>query len=413
MTSIIPGIVAWPVITIMAMLLAARFRWCKANLYQTYFNNVMAWLLLAQLLRERRVEAMLSTGALMSVTTAQQLSCVAMILADAEFIGFTMLWNRISPEATRRSHRYYRVAAVALSAAFLAVGTRARVAGQPFEVAGGWDAVLALSLYLTILVTLVVRLLWMFGAELLRATDTRELLLAAAGVLAVALTAAACLEALVLAVSDQLGWTDTVRFRMRVHGFEVLWMAVIVYLFGAVPLAVRLHSFLGLDRVSRMWRSLQPLRLSMTTVVPESSFDLEHDDRRFQKTTLQLHQTVIEIRDAILQLRHYVRTTSEDELARFFQTYSVPADERASATDAFELARAAEAKTAGDSPATPDQALVVNSRSTNLYEEAADLSALAKWWTAAQVAAQHAATEHAATEGVIAEGTSLGSGQPA
>ena len=46
----------------------------------------------------------------------------------------------------------------------------------------------------------------------------------------------------------------------------------------------------------------------MTSVVPESSFNLEHDDHRFQKTTLQLHQTVIEIRDAILQLRPYFAT---------------------------------------------------------------------------------------------------------
>jgi hypothetical protein len=408
MTSTIPGIVAWPVIAIMAMLLAARFRWCRANLYQTYFNNVMVLLLLAQLLRERRVEGMLSRSALMNVTTAQQLSCVAMILACGEFIGFTMLWNRISPEATRRSHRYYRLAAVLLSAAFLVAGTRARVAGQPFEVSGGWDAVLALSLYLTIIVILVARLLWMFGSELLRATDTRELVLAAAGVLAVVLTAAACLEALVLAVSDQLGWSNTVAFRMRVHGFEFLWMAVIVYLFGAVPLVVRLHSYLGLDRVSRTWKGLQPLRLSMTAVVPESSFnlehdDLEHDDRRFQKTTLQLHQTVIEIRDAMLQLRHYVRATAPDELARFFQTYSVPTDERDSATNAFELAHAAKAKVAGDRPETPDQAVVVNSRSTSLYEEAANLSALAKWWTAAL----------AATEQVIPAGPKMGSGQPA
>lgn len=413
MTSTIPGIVAWPVIAIMAMLLAARFRWCRANLYQTFFNNVMAWLLLAQLLRERRVEAMLSSSALMNVTTAQQLSCVAMILACGEFIGFTMLWNRISPEATRRSHRYYRLAAVVLSAAFLVAGTRARVAGQPFEVSGGWDAVLALSLYLTIIVILVAWLLWMFGSELLRATDTRELLLAAAGVLAVVLTAAACLEALVLAVSDQLGWSNTVAFRMRVHGFEFLWMAVIVYLFGAVPLAVRLHSYLGLDRVSRTWRGLQPLRLSMTAVVPESSFNLEHGlehdglehdglehaDRRFQKTTLQLHQTVIEIRDAILQLRHYVRAAAPGELAQFFQAYSVPDDERDCATSAFELAHAAKAKAAGDKLETPDPVVAVNSRSTSLYEEAADLSALAKWWTAAS----------AATEQVIPEGPELGS----
>ncbi|MGV0071105.1 hypothetical protein ACRU44_25585 [Mycobacterium colombiense] len=112
-------------ITIMAIVLAARFRWCRANLYQTYLNNVMAWLLLAQLLRERKVEAVLVKGAVLTVTAAQQLSCVAMILACGEFIGFTMLWNKVSPEETRRSHRYYRLAAIALSVAFLGAGTRA------------------------------------------------------------------------------------------------------------------------------------------------------------------------------------------------------------------------------------------------------------------------------------------------
>ncbi|MCV7242344.1 hypothetical protein H7J83_06235 [Mycobacterium mantenii] len=386
MTSTIPGVVAWPVITIMVILLAARFRWCRANLYQTYLNSVMAWLLLAQILREHRVEAALSRSALMTVTTAQQLSCVAMMLACAEFIGFTMLWNRISPEETRRSHRWYRLAAVALSVAFLAAGTRARVAGQTFEASGGWDAVLALSLYLTIIVILVVRLLWMFGSELLRATERGEMLLAAAGVLAVAVTGAACSEALVLAVSDQLGWTHTVKFRHRVHGSEFLWMAVIVYLFGAVSLAVRLHSYLGLDRVSRAWKNLQPLRFSMMVVVPESRFTIEHADRRFQKTTLQLHQTVIEIRDGILQLRHYVRDAPPDALAQFLQAYAVPADERGSATDAFELAHAVRAKAEGVRPQTPDRALVVRSRSTSLYEEAADLLALAKWWAPALAA---------------------------
>ncbi|WP_082942927.1 DUF6545 domain-containing protein [Mycobacterium sp. 852002-40037_SCH5390672] len=385
--------------TIMVILLAARFRWCRANLYQTYFNNVMVWLLLAQLLRERRVEAALSKSALMGVTTAQQLSCAAMIVAAGEFIGFTMLWNGISPEKTRRSHRYYRLAAVALCVAFLAAGTRARVAGQLFEVSGGWDAILALSLSLTTIFILVARLIWMFGSELIKATDTRETLLAAAGLIAVVVTAAACLEALVLAVSDQLGWTHTVGFRMRVHGFEFFWMAVVVYLFGAVPLVVRLHSYLGLDRISRTWKRLQPLRLSMTAVVPESSFHIEHDDRRFQKTTLQLHQTVIEIRDAIMHLRHYVRNTAPHELAQFLQAYSVPANEHGPATNAFELAHAAKAKSAGDRPGTPDKALAVNSRSTSLYEEAADLSALAKWWTAAL----------AATDQVTPDGPRMGS----
>lgn len=403
MTSTVSGVIAWPVITIMAIVLAARFRWCRANLYQTYLNNVMAWLLLAQLLRERKVEAVLVKGAVLTVTAAQQLSCVAMILACGEFIGFTMLWNKVSPEETRRSHRYYRLAAVALSVAFLGAGTRARVAGQTLEVLGGWDAILALSLYLTLIVTLVARLLWMFASEWKKATEFRESLLAAAGILAVCVTAAACMEALLLAVGDQLGWTHTVAFRSRVHGSEFLWMAVVVYLFGAVPLVVRLHAFFGLDRISRTWKSLQPLRLSMTAVVPESGFSIEHDHRRFQKTTLQLHQTVIEIRDAILQLRRYVRSTAPDQLARFLREHSVPAGERGSATTAFELAHAAEAKAAGHRPATPHMAVALHSHSTNLYEEAVDLLALAKWWTPALAAIRQ----------VNPDDSSAGTAQPA
>ncbi|MGV0162992.1 DUF6545 domain-containing protein [Mycobacterium colombiense] len=403
MTSTVSGVIAWPVITIMAIVLAARFRWCRANLYQTYLNNVMAWLLLAQLLRERKVEAVLVKGAVLTVTAAQQLSCVAMILACGEFIGFTMLWNKVSPEETRRSHRYYRLAAIALSVAFLGAGTRARVAGQTLEVFGGWDAILALSLYLTLIVTLVARLLWMFASEWKKATEFRESLLAAAGILAVCVTAAACMEALLLAVGDQLGWTHTVAFRSRVHGSEFLWMAVVVYLFGAVPLVVRLHAFFGLDRISRTWKSLQPLRLSMTAVVPESGFSIEHDHRRFQKTTLQLHQTVIEIRDAILQLRRYVRSTAPDQLARFLREHSVPVGERGSATTAFELAHAAEAKAAGHRPETPHMAVALHSRSTNLYEEAVDLLALAKWWTPALAAIRQ----------VNPDDSSAGTAQPA
>jgi hypothetical protein len=388
MTSTIPGIIAWPVITFMVILLAARFRWCRANLYDTYFNNVMAWLMLAQLLRERDVEVVLSRGALMTATTAQQLACAAMDLACVELIGFTLLWTGLSPVETRRRHRYYRLAAVVLCVAFLAAATRARVAGQTLEVSGGWDAVLAFGFYLTTIGVVLARSTWMFTSELRKATDNREFLLSAAGMLFAVVTAAACLEAPVLAVTDQLGWTHTVEFRLWLHSSEFFWLAVVAYLLGAVPLAVRLHAYLGLDRISRTWTRLQPLRLSMTAVVPESRFDLGHDDRRFQKTTLQLHQTIIEIRDAILQLRPYVRDTAPHERARLLKAYSVPTYERGAATQAFELAHAARAKIAGATPEPPDMTPIVRTRSTTLNEEAAELLALAKWWTPAYAATE-------------------------
>jgi hypothetical protein len=380
MTSTVPGIIAWPVITFMAITLAARWRWCRTNLYDTYYNNLMAWIMLAQLLREHDVEVVMSRSALMTVTTAQQLVYVAIIFASTEFIGFTMLWANPSPVETRRGHRYYRLAAVILSVAYLVAATRARVNGQTLEIAGGWGAILAWSFCVAMILVLAARAVWMFAAELGKSSQSRDLLLAVGGLLLGVGIAAGCLEALVLALTDQLGWTNALKFRLWFHGFEFFFVAVVAFIFGAVPLAVRLLCWLGLDRTSRAWNKLDALRLSMTTAVPESSFNLDHGDYRFQKTTLQLHQTVVEIRDAILQLRPYFRDLAPHELAGFFPANSVPTRERDAATQAFELAHAVKAKIAGATPGLPDVTTMARSRSTTLDEEVAELLTLAKWW---------------------------------
>lgn len=383
MTSTVPGIIAWPVITLMAILLSARFRWCRANLYDTYYNNLMAFVLLAQLLRERKVEGLLSKSALMTVTTAQQLAFAAMIFASTEFVGFTMLWTRHSPVETRRDHGYYRLAAVILCVAYLVAATRARVAGQTLEVSGGWDAIWAWSFYLTMIFVVGARVSWMFAVELRKTTRNREFLLAVGGLLLGVVAAAGCSEALVLAVTDQLGWTSTIEFRLWFHGFEFFSIAVIVFTLGAVPLAAKLLSYFGMDRTGRTWNRLKPLRLSLTAVVPECSFNLEQDDHRFQKTPLELHQTVIEIRDVILRLRPYLREIASHELAGFLKAYSVPTREHDAATHALQLANAAKAKAAGVTPEPPDMALILRSRSTTLDEEVAELLKLAKWWPVA------------------------------
>lgn len=387
MTSTVPGFIAWPVIIAMAMLLAARFRWCRTNLYERYYTNLMAWVMLVQLLREHDVEVMLSKSALLTVTTAQQLSSAAMIFAATEFIGFTMLWTRLSPAETRRGHRYYRVAAIILSVAYLVAGTRARVAGQTLEVAGGWDGVLACSFYTAMILLLAARAIRMFAAELRKSTQKRDLCLAVGGLLAGVVTAAACLEVPVSAATDQLGWTHTLGFRLRSHGFEAFCIALIVYGFGAVPLVARVLRYLGLDPTSRSWKKLAALRTSMTTAVPESSFNLDHGNYRFQKTTLQLHQTIIEIRDAILHLRPYFRDIAPHELARFHRANSVPNSEHDAAAQTLQLAHAARAKTAGATPGSPDVAAILRSRATTLDEEVTELLTLAKWWKPALAAA--------------------------
>ncbi|WP_204815344.1 DUF6545 domain-containing protein [Mycobacterium riyadhense] len=386
MTSAVPGVIAWPVIVSMAMLLVARYRLHNTNLYDTYFTNLMAFVLVAQLLREGSVEEVLSKSALMTVTTSQQLGFAAMIFGSTELLGFTRLWTGLSPEETRRGQRYYRLAAVLLCVSYLAAATRARVAGQILEVFGGWDAILAWSLYLTMILVLATRVVWMFASELRKATHRREVLLAVGGVLLGAVTFVGCMEALALAVTDQLGWTSTLKFRLWFHGFEFFCIAVFVFILGTVPLAVKFLAYLGLDPISRNWKKLQPLRRTMTTVVPESSFELEHDDHGSQKTMLQLHQTVIEIRDAILGLRPYFRDVASGERGTFLSLYAVPTREHAAAVHALQLAQAAGTKAAGAAPQPLEMAAGWRSRSRTLDEETGELLKIAKWWPAASAA---------------------------
>lgn len=390
MTSTVPAIFAWPLIALMAVTLVARLKWCKANLYDTYFSNLMALVLVAQLLREQAVEDALSRGALMTVTTAQQLAFVAMVFASTELLGFTMLWTGLSPDETRRRHHRYRLAAVILSLAYLAAATPARVAGTTLELYGGWEAILAWSFYLTMIVVLSARVIWMFANELHKSTHSRELLLAAAGVLLGVVSTAGCLEALILALTDQLGWTDTLRFRLWFHGFEFFGIAVAVFVLGAVPVVNKLICHLGLDQTSRTWNKLEPLRASMTAAVPECCFNIaERTAGRYQRTTLQLHQSIIEILDAMLQLRPYSRPLSVAAQVEFLERCMVPTRERDDAIRAYELARAARAKASGAAPQpavqTPPRR---RTRSSTLTGEADQLVRLAKWWPQAYAATQ-------------------------
>ncbi|MFZ2510317.1 MAG: MAB_1171c family putative transporter [Gordonia sp. (in: high G+C Gram-positive bacteria)] len=371
----------------MSLLLTARLKWCRTNLYDCYYTNLMALVLIAQLLREHAVEDALTRGALMSVTTAQQLAFVAMIFASTELIGFTMLWTGLSPSETRRCHRYYRAAAVGLCIAFLVAATRARIAGLTLETSGGWDAVVAWALYLTMILALSARVMWMFGQELRKSTRRREFVLAAGGLLLGVVTAAGCLEALLLALTDQLGWTDTLEFRRWFHGFEFFGIALAVFALGTVTVASRLIGSLGLDHTSRAWRGLQPLRTSMVTITPECGFDVAHPgEGRRQKTTLQLHHTIIEIRDALLHLRRYSHPASTAERTRFLSAHHVPPREHATATRAYEFALAARAKDAGAPPGPNGPPPDLRLRSTTLSDEAKHLLALAKWWTPAYAA---------------------------
>ncbi|MCV7339854.1 hypothetical protein MHAE_05637 [Mycobacterium haemophilum DSM 44634] len=386
MSSTVPGAIAWPFITFMAIIVVARYRWFNNNLYGRYLNNTLALALLAQLLHEHLVQDTLS----MAPADAQQLYGAVVGFVGTEFIGFTLLWTGLSAAKTRKKHRYYRLAALVLCAAYLICGTGARALGEPLEVAGGWDRVAAWTFGMTMLLVLAVHLVWRSVLELRTVAQRRERLIAISTLLLGALLALTCLQDMGLPIADQLGWTNTADYRLRFHRSINFYTAAGVCMIAAVPCLMKLLGCLGLDPISRSWRKLQPLRQSMRTAVPECAFDLDIDDHRHLKTTLQLHQTVVEIRDAILQLRPYCREMPRHHLVGFLgKANTVPAREHDAAIEALHLAQAVRAKAAGATPEPREVALIGVSRATNLEEEVTGLLKLAKWWPAAYATSEH------------------------
>jgi hypothetical protein len=88
MTDTVPEVIAWPLIAFIAAMVAVRFRWLANSLYDSYFNNTLAWILVTLLFRQRAVEQLLSHAGLISVTTSQQMSMLGMSFVATEFMGF-------------------------------------------------------------------------------------------------------------------------------------------------------------------------------------------------------------------------------------------------------------------------------------------------------------------------------------
>lgn len=387
-----PGTIAWPLIGFMTLVLVGRYRWCDNNLYERYFNTTLAFMLAAQLLREHFVQNCLVRTAFMTLPGTWQLGTAVLSYSYTEFIGFTMLWSGMSEAETRHQHRYYRLAAVLLVAGLFIFGTRARIATEPLEFTRGWESATTLTCVTATLLVVATRVTRNSLRELRIARRRRERLIAISTLSMGLAGLANVVQEAALQISDQLGWTHTADFRQQYHSYGLFVMILGVFATAAVPLAIKLLRSVGMDPVSRSWYRLQPLRQAMRTVVPECAFDADTDDHEpgRRKRELQLHQTVVEIRDAILGLRPYVREIPDDDQMGFLaKLHRVPLGQHDAAIAALRLAHAARAKAASvPPPLDVDSALIVASRAATLHQEAAELVTLAKWWPAAWAATQ-------------------------
>ncbi|VBA62334.1 DUF6545 domain-containing protein [Mycobacterium attenuatum] len=377
-----PDIIEWPLAIFMTIVVAGRYRRCNANLFSFYYNNFLASMLLAVLLRIPNVEDVLSKSAFIAPATAQQLSLVSAIIGCTELIGFNFLWSQLPLNDVRYRMRRYRVAAAILSLAFLSAGSHARIAGKTLEQAGGWDEVVAWGCYLTMVFIMCGKLFKLCVSELKKtALAAHEFVTLVGMLIASGSVIVVGTQWFVLPLFDRLGWTDTADYRLMTNRIICFFIPVVVSALGAIPLGILVLTKFGLDSTSRTWKKLQPVRASLTAAVPSSIFYTDVVDGGGPRNNmLQLQHTVIELRDAIWRLQPYCPNIAPDDLREFLESYSVPPREHTAAISALRVSRAVKAKTVGATPASTEAEKEPPPRATTLDEEIANLLGLAKWW---------------------------------
>ncbi|WP_062993926.1 MAB_1171c family putative transporter [Nocardia anaemiae] len=320
MTSPIPGLITWPVLTGLALVLAGRWWLLRDGIVDRLINRGLAAALAEHLLREAWFEqslAWLLPGDDSDVVNiARQLSLGATVLAISNIYGIAKLWAGADPaHAWRRQRRYYLVT-ITVTAVILIAGTPARRADQLIDQALGWPAVVvwvAFSLPLGAMAMLVGRV---SVRELRTVGDTtwQERALYTVVLCTTVGTGLVAVACPIEAISSVM--TGRPSFDPEMHWKA--WSGFLLSAVGApaaitVPLISTVLTRIGWDRTGRYCRRLQPIWIDLTAAVPEIVLEMRRDQNGRTDPAIRLHRMTVEIRDSLLHLKRY--SDSPDDLA--------------------------------------------------------------------------------------------------
>lgn len=378
MTSPIPGLITWPVLTGLALVLAGRWWLLRDSIVDRLINRGLTAALSEHLLREAWFEqslAWLLPGDDSDVVNiARQLSLGATVLTVSNVYGIAKLWAGADPAHTWRRQWRYDLVAITATAVILIAGTPARRADQLIDQALGWPAVVvwvAFSLPLGATAVLVGR---MSVREMRAGGDTtwqeRALYTVVLGnAVGMGILAVVCpIETTINVMTGQPSFDPEMHWKAW-SGFALSAVAVPAVI--TVPLISTLLTHMGWDRTGRYCRRLRPLWADLTAAVPEIVLELRRDHYGRADPAIRLHRMTVEIRDSLLHLKRY--SDSPDDLA---------ATGGAPHIYARRIAEAIATKAAGHPPSasrfTPRHQVQPGAR--DLTAELRQLLALAKAW---------------------------------
>ncbi|WP_159839795.1 MAB_1171c family putative transporter [Nocardia sp. CY41] len=320
MTSPIPGLITWPVLTVLASVLACRWWLLRESLVDRLINRALAAAVFEHLLREAWFEqalAWLLPGADRDVVNvARQLSLGAVLLTVSHIYGIAELWAGADPAQTWRRQRRYYLVTITATAVILIAGTPARRADQLIDQTLGWRAVVIWVVFALPLGATALHVGRVSVREMRAAGETtwseRALYTAILGTVA-ALGGVAVvypIEAFSSVLTGRPSWDPEMRWKA--------WSGFLLSAVGApavvtVPLISALLTHFGWDRTSRYCRRLQPMWADLTAAVPGIVLETPHDHYGRTDPAIRLHRMTVEIRDSLLHLKRY--SDSPDDLA--------------------------------------------------------------------------------------------------
>ncbi|MGY5209534.1 MAB_1171c family putative transporter [Nocardia gipuzkoensis] len=320
MTSPIPGLITWPVLAGLTLVLAGRWWLLRDSIVDRLIDGALAAAVVEHLLREAWFEQFL-TWLLPGddsdvVNIARQLSLGATLLAISHIYGIAELWAGADPAHTwRRQRRYYLLAIIA-TVVILIAGTPARRADRLIDQALGWPAVVIWVVFSLPLGATALLLGRVSVREIRAARDStwqeRALYTAVLGtVVGLGIVAVVYpLEALSSVMTGQPSLDPEMRWKA--------WSGFLLSAVGApsvvtVPLISALLAHFGWDRTGRYCRRLRPMWADLTAAVPEIVLERRRDHNGRTDPAVRLHRMTVEIRDSLLHLKRY--SDSPDDLA--------------------------------------------------------------------------------------------------
>ncbi|MCZ4277390.1 DUF6545 domain-containing protein [Rhodococcoides yunnanense] len=382
MTSSVPGYISWSIISLSIVTLVARSlltgRTADTERLVTY---ALGFGILAAVFRERAVQNFLADQIGLSVGFTRQFGTTMIVMAFVPFVLLAAAWSRSHVTGRRTTEKSVWIVGYLSVPLMLLLGTHARSVEQYIDRTQGWQTVAYFTVFAVWCGAVGTLVAYVSVRELtrgkLRPKHTATYLIM------LFIGAWTTEEAVSIFASSVFAATGTggafVDFRFAANENNFVFILLLGAIIAAIrPLAVILE-VLGIDRVTRSIRRLQPLRDDLVEACRDAIPDL---DQKYHLAAGSgrleaLQRMTVEIRDCLLVLGRFAAPA--------------PNHRDPSSASAIQIAAALNRKLVGDSYGEYIR-LHATDTDRDLMEEVRALQKIARRWQSAQ---QTAAVAHA------------------